>query len=125
MKWIVFFACLCILSCKSVRYVPVETVRTEYRDRIEKQKDSIYFADTVRIFEKGDTTIIYKDRYRYVYKDIYLNDTVIQRDSIQVPYPVEVIKHKVPHVVWWLVIILMILSIPSMLKIIRFFRGKI
>jgi hypothetical protein len=105
--------------------VPVETVKTEYRDRVEKQRDSIYFADTIRIVEKGDTTIIYKDRYRYLYKDRFLTDTVIKRDSIPVPYPVEVVKHKVPGIMWWIILVLFALSLPFIFKIIRFFRGKI
>lgn len=125
MKWIIIAICLCIFSCRSIQYVPVETVKTEYRDRVEKQRDSIYFADTIRIVEKGDTTIIYKDRYRYLYKDRFLTDTVIKRDSIPVPYPVEVVKHKVPGIMWWIILVLSALSLPFIFKIIRFFRGKI
>ncbi len=125
MKWIIIAICLCIFSCRSIQYVPVETVKTEYRDRVEKQRDSIYFADTIRIVEKGDTTIIYKDRYRYLYKDRFLTDTVIKRDSIPVPYPVEVVKHKVPGIMWWIILVLFALSLPFIFKIIRFFRGKI
>lgn len=125
MKWIIIAICLCIFSCRSIQYVPVETVKTEYRDRVEKQRDSIYFADTIRIVEKGDTTIIYKDRYRYLYKDRFLTDTVIKRDSIPVPYPVEVVKHKVPGIMWWIILVLSVLSLPFIFKIIRFFRGKI
>lgn len=125
MKWILLFSCLCIFSCRSIQYVPVETVKTEYRDRIEKQKDSIYLSDTVRIWQKGDTMIIYKDRYNYVYKDRFLKDTIVQRDSIQVPYPVEVIKCKTPKVMWWIILILTACSLPFITKIIRFLRGKI
>lgn len=125
MKWIIIAICLCIFSCRSMQYVPVETVKTEYRDRVEKQRDSIYFADTIRIVEKGDMTIIYKDRYRYLYKDRFLTDTVIKRDSIPVPYPVEVVKHKVPGIMWWIILVLSALSLPFIFKIIRFFRGKI
>ena len=125
MKWILLFSCLCIFSCRSIQYVPVETVKTEYRDRIEKQKDSIYLSDTVRIWQKGDTMIIYKDRYNYVYKDRCLKDTIVQRDSIQVPYPVEVIKCKTPKVMWWIILILTACSLPFITKIIRFLRGKI
>ena len=125
MKWIVLFSCLCIFSCRSIQYVPLETVKTEYRDRIEKQKDSIYLSDTVRIWQKGDTTIIYKDRYNYVYKDRYLRDTLVKRDSIPIPYPVEVIKYKTPKVMWWIILVLAICSLPFIVKIIRLIRGKI
>lgn len=125
MKCIIIAICFCIFSCRSVQYVPVETVKTEYRDRVEKQLDSIYLADTVRILEKGDTTIIYKDRYMYKYKNRLITDTVFVRDSVQVPYPVEVVKNKVPGAMWWLVFILAACSLPFILKIIRLIRGKI
>jgi hypothetical protein len=38
---------------------------------------------------KGDT--VYKERYKYLYRYLTINntDTVIKTDSIQVPYPVE------------------------------------
>lgn len=127
MKWITLLILLCIFSCKSIQYVPVETVKTEYRDRIEKQRDSIFSTDTIRIIERGDTTIIYKDRYKYVYKDRSVTDTIIVRDSVQVPYPVEkeIIKNKVPKVMWWLILVLAACSIPGVIKIIRLFRGRI
>lgn len=125
MRIIIILIILSIFSCRSVRYVPVETIKTEYRDRIEKQRDSIYLSDTVRIIVKGDSTVIYKYRYMYKYKDRLLTDTVIVRDSIQVPYPVEVVKNKVPGVMWWIILILAAFCIPSVLKIIRFIRVKI
>lgn len=125
MKWILLFICLCIFSCRSIQYVPVETVKTEYRDRVEKLQDSIYITDTVRILEKGDSVLIYNDRYKYIYKNVFVHDTIISRDSIPVPYPVEVVKNKVPGIMWWLVLLLFAFSIPSVFKIIRFIRGKI
>lgn len=79
----------CFTSCRSVQYVPVETVKKDsiYINKI--QHDSIYRRDSVYIDRSGDTIYIYKDRYLYKYKN--LTDTVyINRvDSINVPYPVE------------------------------------
>ena len=76
-------------SCRSVQYVPVETVKKDsiYINKI--QNDSIYRRDSVYVDRSGDTIYIYKDRYLYKYKN--LTDTVyISRvDSINVPYPVE------------------------------------
>lgn len=125
MKIIILLILLCIFSCKSIQYVPVETVKTEYRDRVEKQRDSIFYTDTIRIIERGDSTIIYKDRYRYVYKDRFVTDTLVVRDSIPYPVKVEVTKNKVPKVMWWLILVLAACSIPGILKIIRLFRGRI
>lgn len=76
-------------SCRSIKYVPVETVRTEYKARDSIRFDSIYQQDSVYVAVKGDT--IYQYRYKYLYKYQYLNrtDTVIKIDSVQIPYPVE------------------------------------
>jgi|UniRef100_UPI00356253E7 hypothetical protein len=75
-------------SCRT-QYVPIETVRTEYKTRDSIRIDSIYQQDSVYVLVKGDT--IYQYKYKYLYKYQYLNrtDTVIKVDSVQVPYPVE------------------------------------
>ena len=99
MKKILLFAVIATLlySCKSIKYVPVETTKTEYRDKIIR--DSVTRYDSVYMKEKGDTLIL--ERYRYLYKNSIIRDTTIIRDTIQVPYPVEVIKQvKVPLSGW-------------------------
>lgn len=80
---------ICITSCRSIRYVPVETVRTEYKTRDSIRFDSIYEHDSIFLFLKGDT--VYKEKYRYKYRYLTINktDTIIMTDSVQVPYPVE------------------------------------
>lgn len=79
----------CFTSCRSVQYVPVETVKTEiqYKDRL--QRDSIHVLDSVFLKVKGDT--VFRDRYRIVYKDKQIRDTayIHKVDSVRVPYPVE------------------------------------
>ncbi len=121
MRIIIFCIVLLMLGCKSVKHVPVETVKTEkeYVDRWNR--DSVYIRDSVFVLVKGDT--VFKDRYRIVYKDRYSRDTayISKVDTIQVAYPVEVIKEKyrVPKSLWWLVILLAGLSVPSVLKILR------
>ena len=77
-------------SCRpAVRYIPVETVRTDsvYRDRI--LRDSIHVLDSVIVRLRGDT--VYADRWRVEYRDRTLRDTVavLKTDSVGVPYPVE------------------------------------
>lgn len=84
---------LMLVSCTITKYVPVETVKTEYRNRTDSfvMRDSIYCRDSVWVERKGDTItlqmtkFIYKDRWR----EKIVSDTVIRRDSIQVPVPVE------------------------------------
>lgn len=82
-----------LAGCKSVQYVPVETVRTDsiYVDRY--QRDSIYQRDSVFVnrWTAGDT--VYQDKvvWKYVYRDKVLYDTVaiLRSDTVRVPYPVE------------------------------------
>lgn len=77
---------LSLIGCRTrIQYIPVESVRTEYKDRL--QRDSIYFRDSIFMREKGDTVFI--DRWRYLYKDKLITDTLIVNDTIRVPYPVE------------------------------------
>ena len=76
-------------ACQGIRYVPVETVRTEYKTRDSIRFDSIYQRDSIYMLIKGDTVYQYKYKYLYRYLTINKTDTVIQADSVQVPYPVE------------------------------------
>ena len=69
---LLMIAMLC--SCSSVRYVPVESVKTDsiYINKVEV--DSIYMQDSVYIKEKGDTIYMYKYKYLNRYK--LLTDTM-------------------------------------------------
>ncbi|WP_294481401.1 hypothetical protein [uncultured Bacteroides sp.] len=77
-----------LTSCRT-QYVPVETMRTEYKTRDSIRYDSIYQRDSVYMLVNGDTVYLYKYKYRYRYLTINKTDTVIKVDSIQVPYQVE------------------------------------
>lgn len=82
-----------LAGCKSIQYVPMETVRTDsiYVDRY--QRDSIYQRDSVFVnrWIAGDT--VYQDKvvWKYVYRDKIKYDTVaiLRSDTLRVPYPVE------------------------------------
>ncbi len=82
-----------LCGCKTVRYVPVETVRTDsvYVDRW--QRDSVYLRDSVWVNRRvvGDTVFVDKVSVKYLYRDRWRRDTVavVRRDSVQVPVPVE------------------------------------
>lgn len=97
-KGLLFLIIPCIMlslltGCKSVQYVPVETVRTDsvYVDRY--LRDSIYQRDSVFInrWTAGDT--IYQDKivYKYIYRDKVKYDTVaiLRSDTVRVPFPVD------------------------------------
>ena len=73
-------------ACNKTVYVPVESLRTEYRDNY--LRDSVYLHDSVFVKIKSDT--VFFERYKYLYRDKTVRDSIIINDSIQVPYPVEV-----------------------------------
>lgn len=77
-----------ICSCRSVKYVPVETIQYDsvYLNKIVK--DSIFVKDSVLIV-RGDTVTEYRYKYIYQYKDRTDTVYVTKTDSVQVPYPVE------------------------------------
>lgn len=81
---------ICFTSCRSI-YVPIETVKHDSIYISKILHDSIYQRDSIYVDRKGDTVLIYKDRYLYKYKNLVDTMYVIRIDSIQVPFPVE--KH--------------------------------
>lgn len=76
-------------SCRSIKHIPVETVRIEYRTRDSVRYDSIYKHDSIFYLIKGDTVYKYVRQVEYKYLFINRTDTVLNTDSVQVPYPVE------------------------------------
>ena len=78
----------CFVSCRT-QYVPVETVRTEYKKRDSIRFDSVYQRDSIYMLVKGDTVYQYKYKYLYRYLTMNRTDTIVKTDSIQTPYPVE------------------------------------
>lgn len=77
-----------VCSCRTVQYVPVETVRTDSLYFNTVSTDSVYVKDSVLVV-KGDTVTEYRWRYVYRYKDRTDTVYVSRTDSVQVPYPVE------------------------------------
>lgn len=82
-----------LTSCRSVKYVPVPEYHTEYKVKTDSfvKRDSVWVKDSVWLWMKGDT--VYKERWCMKYNDRYVyrnkKDTVIQTDSVRVPYPVK------------------------------------
>ena len=94
MKKILYFIAIILLtsaicSCRSVRYVPVETVRSDtlYVNRLHR--DSVFVKDSVFVREKGDTVEVVRTLFVDRWRD--RTDTVraVSTDTIRVPYPVE------------------------------------
>ena len=84
MKKIIFLLltvmCLGVLPGCRTRYVvrTEEKVKTEYKTKTVR--DSVYFSDTVRVFQKGDTVFVEKVKYTQKYKTLI--DTVLRVDTV-------------------------------------------
>lgn len=74
-----------ICSCTRKIYVPVESVRTEYRDKI--QRDSVYILDSVQIRTLNDTVFLTKYRTEFKYRNV--RDSIYLNDTIKIPFEVE------------------------------------
>lgn len=105
-RYIIYIIVLfCLWGCKSrTIYVPVESKKTEYIDRVKR--DSIFMKDSVFIdrFFKGDTMLIVENRYVLEYRDKLKVDTINITDSIQVPYPVVEVKEINKLKIWQIVL---------------------
>lgn len=88
LPWILVIL-LCLAACRSIEYVPVETIRTEYKTRDSIRYDSIYKHDSIFYQVKGDSIYKYVKQMEYRYIFINRRDTVLKTDSVQIPYPVE------------------------------------
>lgn len=97
------------MGCSSTRYVPLENVRTEYKDRVVTVHDTVtdtvlsrndtYRHDSTAIAVKGDT--VYVDRWhtvvvRSLEKASHRTErtfgdsaSTVRVDSVKVPYPVK------------------------------------
>ena len=89
---LLFLAGLAATSCTRHVYVPVETTKSDtvYLNRV--QLDSIYMRDSVFIEKSGDTIREFQYKYIYRFKDRIDTLYISKTDSIQVPYPVEVVQ---------------------------------
>lgn len=84
----VFFTLL-FVGCKSIEYIPVESVRTEYKDRevVKVQTDTI--NNTRIVWIKGDTIVDIRERINTRIVEIHDTTEIVKIDSVRVPYPVE------------------------------------
>lgn len=86
----IVFLFLMMISCKTkdpkLIYVPIESVKTEWRDRFVK--DSIHTRDSVIVIKDGDTIKIRETRY--VYQKKIVRDSIDKYIGIQIPIPYEV-----------------------------------
>lgn len=75
--WVILLALavLCMMSCTTTQYVPVETVRTDSVRIVDVRRDSVYVMDSVIVKSKADT--VYVTRWRTEYKEALRVDTFL------------------------------------------------
>jgi hypothetical protein len=120
---LLFLTGLAATSCTRHVYVPVETTKSDtvYLNRV--QLDSIYMRDSVFIEKSGDTIREFQYKYIYRFKDRIDTLYISKTDSIQVPYPVEVVKYKTPQWCWWTLGGIVLLLVPYIMKWITKLKG--
>ena len=85
-----------LAGCKT-QYVPVESVRTEYRDRW--RTDSVYNRDSIFLSVRGDT--VWMEKYITRYRDRVVRDSLVRVDSIPVLFEVEKRVYVEKPLSWW------------------------
>lgn len=99
---------LLLCSCESVKYVPVETVKTEYVNKTDTLiKTNVVFNEKETVIREADSAVIAKlglqlrnnEKAILVLKTElekqvnsqyeYRTDTILKSDTVRVPYPVE------------------------------------
>ncbi len=104
----IFLATICLYGCKTVRFVPVQEYHTLYKTRVDtvQRWDSVRDVQWMTIREVDSTQLaalgiqlkglkkgLLIERNKLLQKisneKTHKVDTVMQRDSIPVPYPVE------------------------------------
>lgn len=103
---------LVITSC-GVRYVPIESVRTEYKTL--HTSDTIRLTDSVKLTQRADTIFVEKTRYRdRISKQV---DTLLRVDTVQVVKEVIVEKPVKRGITDWGFIGIVILFVLALLAI--------
>lgn len=120
---LLFLSGLAATSCTRHVYVPVETTKSDtvYLNRV--QLDSIYMRDSVFVEKSGDTIREFQYKYIYRFKDRIDTLYISKTDSIQVPYPVEVVKYKTPQWCWWTLGGIVLLLVPYIVKLATKLKG--
>lgn len=89
--WAIAITLLCaVFSCTTVKYVPVETVKTDSVRVVDVQRDSIFVLDSVYVREKNDT--VYLTRWKTIYKEHLKTDTIVEVRVDSINTVVEVAK---------------------------------
>ena len=105
--WLILLLTLTLVGCRT--YVPVETTRTEYRDRERIERDTVSVRDSITTFIKGDTVLI--DKWHTVYKELVRRDSIYiaKHDTATVTKEVIKVKKETNWAATWIIAGLMVL----------------
>ena len=78
-----------VSGCSPTKYVPVESVRTEYRDREVEKLVADTVHDTRFVWVKGDTVVDIRETEHIRRVEIHDTCYIERTDTIRIPYPVE------------------------------------
>lgn len=89
---------VCVVVCMGCgsRYVPVHYYHE--RESVRVERDSVHFADTVRIAERGDTVLVEVVKWRTRYRSA--TDTVVRVDTVAIPREL-VVQSASERQPWW------------------------
>lgn len=85
----VMWLLLMLTGCTTTRYVPVETVRTEWRNREVERVVTDTVRDSRVVLVKGDTVVDVRERWHRSTVTVHDTVSVERRDTVSIPYPVE------------------------------------
>ena len=71
---LIVIVALMLCSCRTTKYIPVETIKTDTLYIAKLKVDSVYYRDSVYVETKGDSVTIYKEKY--ITKIQQLHDTI-------------------------------------------------
>ena len=83
--YLLFLLCIMFVSCKTVQYVPVEKIKTEYIHSV----DSIHTTDSIWIESKVIHDTVHYTQYKYRQIEVIKRDTILKVDTIPVIKEVE------------------------------------
>ena len=109
---LVLLILLCSCTTTKIVEVPVETIKTQYVDRV--QHDSIYIDTSTEVITINDT--VYKTNIQYKYKYKYKRDTICIRDTIPKIVKVKEIEYtniltKTQKIFYWIGILVTIFGV--------------
>lgn len=86
--------CLLLGSCRTIEYVPVETVKVDTLYQSKVERDSIHVHDSVFVnrYVKGDTVYVEKTKWRNQFIEKYKTDTIHNTKIVSMDVPVLVEK---------------------------------